>query len=247
VAVVNERFVRQYLPGVNPIGQRIRPGLSIDEPETPWRTIVGVVADATQVSLLDEPGPTFYVPYSQGMITTPHLVIRGARAVDAVPGVVRRLVAAADPELAVSDVRPLQERLGASMARERFTTLLFTAFALLALLLSAVGLYGVLTYSVSQRTQEFGIRFALGADTGQVARGVLAGALSLVALGLLAGMAGAVAASRVMTAALSFVQAPGLALYLGVALLFLGIAIVCSLAPARRAARTDPLRVLRSS
>jgi putative ABC transport system permease protein len=246
VAVINESFARRHFPGGNPIGQRIRPGLSIDEPETPWREVVGVVADATQVNLLDEPGPAFYVPYSQGMITTPHLVLRSAQAADAVPAAARRVIAAADPELAMYDVSSLQERLGASMASERFSTLLFTAFALLALLLSAVGLYGVLAYSVSQRAHEFGVRFALGADAGQVARVVLARALGLVSTGLLIGIASAVAAGRLMTSTLSFVQAPGAATYVAVTTVFLAIAVVCSVAPARRAARTDPLRVLRS-
>lgn len=247
VAVVNESFARQYFPGVNPIGQRIRPGLSIDEPETPWREVVGVVADATQANLLDQPGPAFYVPYSQGMITTPHLVLRSLQAADAVPAAARRIIATADPELALYDVRLMQDRLGASMASERFTTLLFTAFALLALLLSAVGLYGVLAYSVSQRAHEFGVRFALGADAGQVGRAVLAGALGMVGTGLLIGIAGAVAAGRVMTSTLSFVQAPSVATYAVVTAVFLAIAVVCSVAPARRAARTDPLRALRAS
>jgi len=247
VAVVNESFVRRYFRGANPIGQRIRPGLSIDEPETPWREVVGVVADAAQVNLIDEPGPAFYVPYSQGMITTPHLVLRSAERADAVPAAARRVIAAADQELALYDVRPLQERLGASMASERFSTLLFTSFGLLALLLSAVGLYGVLAYSVSLRAHEFGIRFALGADASQVARAVLVGALGLVGTGLLIGTVGAVVAGRLMTATLSFVHAPSAVTYLAVTAVFLGLGLVCSLAPARRAARIDPLRMLRAT
>lgn len=247
VAIVNESFARRYFAGVDPIGQRIRPGLSIDEPAAPWREVVGVVGDTKQVTLLDEPAPAFFVPHSQGMITTPHLVIRSTQGADAVPAAVRRIVAAADPELALYDVRSLQERLGASMASERFATLLFTAFAVLALLLSAVGLHGVLAYSVSQRAHEFGVRVALGAEARDVARVVLAGAIGLVGAGLLIGVAAAVVAGRLMAASLSFVQAPGVTTYAIVTTVFLTIAVVCGVVPARRAARTDPLRVLRAN
>lgn len=247
VAIVNESFVRQYFAGVNPLGQRIRPGLSIDEAEAPWREVVGVVADTAQVSLLDEPGPAFFVPHSQGMITTPHIAIRAVGTAGVTPAAARRVIAAVDPELAVYDLRPLEDRLGASMASERFATVLFTAFAMLALVLSAVGLYGVLAYSVSQRAHEFGVRVAMGADAVEVARGVLASAVGLVSGGLLLGVAGAVAAGRLMTASLPFVATPGLATYAIVTAVFLTIAVLCGVVPARRAARTDPLIVLRAS
>jgi putative ABC transport system permease protein len=246
VAVINESFASRYFPGVDPLGQRVKPGLSTTEQETPWREVVGVVADVTQVTLLDEPGPAFYLPHSQAMITTPHLVVRGRQTAETVAAAIRTAIAAADSELAVYDVRPLEDRLVRTMANERFTTLLLTVFAALGLVLAGIGLYGVLAYGVSRRTHEFGVRLALGADASRIARHVLGRAVGVVAAGLLVGIAAAIMAGRVMTSTLRYVEAPGLSTYAVVAALFLLIAVVCGLAPARRAARADPLRELRA-
>lgn len=246
VAVINESFARQYFPGADPIGQRIRPMLSTTEPDAPWREVVGVVADVKQVNLLEDAGSAFYLPYAQGMIATPHIVVRGAEASEGLPEAARRVVAAADPELAVYDVKSLQDRLTSSVGGQRFTTLLLTLFAALGLLLSAVGLYGVLAYGVSQRAHEFGVRFALGANTGDIVGSVLSGALAVVGGGLLIGIAAATALGRVMASALDFVQTPGAATYALVATVFLAIGAACALTPARRAATVDPVQALRA-
>jgi len=247
VVVVNESFARRFFPNADPIGQRIKPGLSTTEPETPWREIVGVAADVKQVSLREEPAPMYFVPYAQGMITTPHLVIRSAGAAETVPESARRVIAAADPELAVYDVRTLEARLADTFATQRFATWLLTLFAGLGLLLTAIGVYGVLAYSVSQRVHEFGVRAALGASPGQIASAAMTTAARMVVAGLIAGIVIATALGQVMQGALEFVDRPGLETFVTVAAILLVVAGVSTLAPIRRAVRTDPMQTLRSN
>ncbi len=247
VVVVNESFVRRYFPGENPIGKRIRPGLSTTEPDEPWREIVGVAADVKQVSLQDQPSPMFVVPHAQGMITTPHLVIRSAGALDAIPEAARRVVAAADPELAVYDVKTLADRRDTTMATQRFTTWLLTLFAGLGLLLTAVGLYGVLAYGVSRRRHEFGVRVALGASSRHIVATVVGRAFALVAAGLAIGVTASTALGRVMRAALDFVSPADASTYATVALILLVVATAAALVPVRRAVAVDPMQTLRSN
>jgi putative ABC transport system permease protein len=244
--IVNESFARQYFPGEDAIGQRIRPGLQTTEPEIPWREVVGVVADSKQQTLNKAPGPAIFSPYAHGLITTPHLVVRAAGAVDAVPEMVRRLIEAADPELVVYDIRTLDERLNLSMASQRFTTLLLALFAGLGLLLIAIGLYGVLAYGVAQRTHEFGVRVALGARPRAIVSRVVRGALTLVGSGLLVGVIAATALARVMIAMLDFVEPPDVSTYGVVAVILLAVASAAVFAPARRAMRADPMQTLRA-
>jgi ABC-type antimicrobial peptide transport system permease subunit len=180
------------------------------------------------------------------LIATPHIVVRAAGAVDTVPEMVRRVLVAADPELAVYDVRTLEDRLTLSMASQRFTTFLLTLFAGLGLLLIAIGLYGVLAYGVAQRTHEFGVRVALGARPRAIVSGVVRGALTLVGSGLLLGIIAATALGRVMMAMLDFVEAPDVPTYGVVAIILLGVAAAAVFAPARRAMRVDPMQTLRA-
>jgi putative ABC transport system permease protein len=244
--VISDSFARQYFPNEDPIGKRIKPGLSTTEGETPWREVVGVVSDVKQQTLNEDSSPMFYVPYSQGLITTPHIVVR-SRSMDAIPETVRQIVATADPELAVYDVRTMQERRTTSMASQRFTTFLLTLFAMLGLLLTAVGLYGVMAYVVTQRTHEFGVRFALGATRGDVVWTVAGGAFALVGSGLVIGIGAATALAQVMKAALDFAGRPDALTYTAVALALLVVAGVAAVAPARRALRVDPMQTLRSN
>jgi putative ABC transport system permease protein len=244
--VVNDTFARQYFPGEDPLGKRIKLGLQTTEPETPWREIVGIVRDIKQHTLNEAPGPAMYIPHAHGLITTPHIVVRAAGGVDAVPEMVRRVIMAADPELAVYDIRTLEERLHTSVASQRFTTFLLTLFAGLGLLLIAIGLYGVLAYGVAQRTHEFGVRVALGARPGAIVSGVVRGALTLVGSGLLFGILAATALARVMMAMLDFVEPPDAPTYAAVAIVLLGVAAAAVCAPARRAMRVDPMQTLRA-
>jgi putative ABC transport system permease protein len=244
--IVNESFAGQYFPGENPIGKRIRIGLQTTEAEVPWREIVGVVSDIKQQSLTEAPGPAIYIPHAHGLITSPHIVVRTASGLDAVPEMVRRVIMSADPELALFDIRTLEDRLNLSMARQRFTTFLLTLFAGLGLLLIAIGLYGVLAYGVAQRTHEFGVRVALGARRRAIVSGVVRGALMLVGSGLLFGIIAATALARVMMAMLDFVQPPNVPTYGAVAMILLAVAAAAVFAPARRAMRVDPMQTLRA-
>jgi putative ABC transport system permease protein len=244
--VVNETFARHYFPGEDALGKRIRLGLQTTEPETPWREIVGVVSDIKQQTLNEAPGPAMYVPHAHGLITTPHIVVRAESGAGAVPEMVRRVIIAADPELAVYDIRTLEDRLNLSMASQRFTTLLLTLFAGLGLLLIAIGLYGVLAYGVAQRTHEFGVRVALGARPSSIVAGVVQGALTLVGSGLLFGIVAAAGLARVMMAMLDFVEPPDAPTYAAVAIILLGVAAAAVFAPARRAIRVDPMQTLRA-
>lgn len=246
VMVINDTFARQHFAGDNPIGKRIKPGLGTTEPETPWREVVGVVADVKQKALNEAVKPMFFVPYTHGLITTPHIVIRAGGDLDAIPEVARKIIAARDPELPVYGVRRMDEYMTLSTASPRFSTFLLTLFALLGLGLSAIGLYGVLAYGVVQRTSEFGVRFALGARPRDVLAGVIAGSFRLVGIGLALGLLAATVAAAAVTRALDFVERPDGLSYLAVVLIFAAVAFAAAYLPARRASRVDPLRALRA-
>ena len=248
VIIVDESFVRRYFPHENPIGQRIRPGLSADEKEPPWREVVGVVGDVRQERLSIAARPTFYIPYPQGMIVSPHLVVHaaGGRAPSEVVETVRKAVAARDPELVVANVRTLDEYVDRSIAGARFNTLLLALFATLGLLLTAVGLYGVTASGVAERTHEIGVRIALGAGAGAVLASVLRRGLVLTAAGLTTGMMMAAMASRLLQATLYNVRPLDPVTYAGVGLVLIAVALFACWIPARRATRVDPIRALRS-
>jgi predicted permease len=245
VVVVNESFARRYFPDVDPIGKRIKPGLSTTEKDTPWRQIVGVVGDIRQRSLGEPTVPAYFVPYAQGLISPLRLVIR-TRTTTGIAEEVRKVIVRMDPEVAVYDVKTMEEYLATSVAGPRFQTLLLVVFAGVGLALTAVGLYGVMAYGVAQRTREFGIRLALGARPGEVLAHVMRGGLMLVAIGLGAGILAAGFATDVLAGALYGVDRLDPATFLGVAAVLLAVAMLASYLPARRATRVDPIRALRS-
>jgi putative ABC transport system permease protein len=246
VVVVNESFARQFLAGRSPIGQRIKPGLSTTEKETPWREVVGVVRDFRQRALTEPSRPAYFVPYAQGLISTLYLVIRTTAAPSVVIDQVRRAVLKKDPELALYDVRPMNEYVDLSVASARFQTLLLTLFAALALVLTAVGLYGVLAYTVAQRTREFGIRLALGARPREVMRLILRHATRMVAIGVLVGVGGAALTTRLLGTALYSVHPLDPITFASVVATLFAVALVASFIPAQRATRVDPILALRA-
>jgi putative ABC transport system permease protein len=246
VIVVNESFARRYLAGRDPIGQRIKPGLSTTEKEAPWREVVGVVRDVKYKALNEPSRPTYFIPYGQGLITSLFLVIRTAAPSAAVVDQVRRVVLRKDPELALYDVRNMDEYVTLSVAPARFQTLLLTLFAALALVLTAVGLYGVVAYGVAQRTREFGIRLALGARPGEVRRLVLRNAMNMAVTGIAAGILAAVFATRLLGTALYEVRPLDPPTFAAVAATLLAVALLASFVPARRATRVDPIQALRT-
>ena len=246
VVVVNESFVSRFLGGRDPIGQRIRPGLNTTEEAPPWREVVGVVRDIRQRALSEPSRPAYFIPYAQGLISTLFVVIRTPGAPGAAVAQTRRVLQAKDPELAVYDVRSMEEYVDASVASARFQTLLLTLFAALALVLTAVGLYGVVAYSVTQRTREFGIRVALGATSGEVLGLVLRHAMRMAGGGLLVGIAGAAFATRLLGSALYDVHPLDPLTFAAVVATLLVVALLASLIPARRATLVDPIQALRS-
>lgn len=254
VAIVNEALARRHWPGENPIGKR----LALDfetmtyRPDGPprvdlasaFRQIVGVVADMKHAAVDSDALPEMFVPLQQRPVPTMTVAVRAQGDLVHLAGRIRDQVLAIDPDQPIAGVRPMAQRLTESVARRRFNLLLFGVFAAVALALAAVGVYGVMSYAVSQRTRELGVRVALGAASGDVLRLILGDGLKLVLAGILCGLAGSVALSRTMDALLFGVASTDAAAYAaGVAVLGL-VALVACYVPARRAARIDPVLAL---
>jgi putative ABC transport system permease protein len=243
VAIVSDAVAAATWPGQDPIGKRLKFG-GLDSPDE-WLTVVGV-AGTTRYRELVTPRPTLYVPAEQFMISAGRLAIRTTAAPGFVAGIVGDAVRAADPAVRVTRVAPYAEYLRVPLAWPRFNALLLGIFAVVALLLSAVGLYGVMAASVRQRESEIGVRLALGATAVDVRRLVLGEGLRLAVAGAIAGLALAFAATRVLRGLL-FETEPLDPLSLGAAALALvGVALVATWLPARRAMRVDPIEVLRA-
>lgn len=249
VAVVNETLARQYFRDGDAVGGRIRVGSM----RNPWVVVVGIVADERHNGVTGLVKEKFYIPHSQWHLVTGGNLIRNAFVVVrttgdpmALAGTVGGEVRAIDPTVPVANVRPMREVVSAALATPRLTGFLLGAFAAIALVLAAVGIYGVLAYLVARRTHEIGIRLAIGADRAQVVRMVLAQGLTLTALGLAAGLAGAVGLTRLMASVLYDVTPTDPWTYTAVIVGLMGVAAAASLLPALRAARVNPLVALRS-
>ena len=251
VALVNETFVRLYWPGQDPIGRRIRMGSN--DPKRPWMTVVGVIRDERHNGLTGAIKEKFFVPYAQfpaarsgDAARNMSLVVRTSGDPAALAAPIRAEVRRLDPSLPVANVRRMTDVVAASMATPRLTGSLLTAFGVLALFLAAVGVSGVLSYLVSRRRREIGIRMALGASRRNVLGLIVRRGLLTAAWGVLAGIVGGFALTRLMESLLYGVAPRDPATFVIVALLLFGIALVASALPALRAARVDPLEALRS-
>jgi predicted permease len=244
VMVINQTMARRLLAGRDPVGTQLR--IAGAAPTTPPFTIVGVVGDVRDGSLREEPNPQIYLSYRQTAPTTLSLILRSTS--DPVPLVAaaRRTVAAMDPGLAVHSTTTLTQVLAEAVTEERFVTLLITSFALVAIVLAAVGVYGVMAYGVTERTREIGIRLAFGAQTRDVLRLVLGEGLALAALAVALGLMVAWGATRAMTSLLYGVSAADVTTYASVGLLLLLVALLACYLPARRAAHMDPVSAIRS-
>jgi predicted permease len=242
--VVNEAFVRRFLPGEEPLGQ----GIGFENPEPGERpfTIVGVVGDVRHDGPGQEAPPQMYFHQVQNTWRTPQLVLRAHGNLAQLAAGVQAAVRRVDPEQAASDFKPLDGLVAGAVAEPRFRTLLLGAFALVALLLAAVGIFGVVSYAVGQRTRELGIRMAIGARGADVVRLVLRGELAPVAVGLALGAVGAWAGTRVLASLLYGVSAQDPLAFAGALGVLAGAALLASWLPARRATRIDPVLALRS-
>ena len=245
VILVSRAAARKFWPAGDALGQRVRfgarPGVTRLEGE-----IVGVVGDVRDGGLALGPTPEFYGCLEQAPVGYFNVVVRTAAPPALFASLVRREVRALDPELPVTGLGTLEDVVRRSVAGRRFPMLLLLAFASLALLLSSVGIYGVTAYAVSQRTREIGIRLALGADGRRIRRLVLREGLRLALGGLAAGLAAALALTRLLAGLLFEVRPADPPTYLGTALLLLGVALAACWIPARRASRLDPSNALRS-
>jgi predicted permease len=241
VAVVNERFARQFWGAEDPVGRRLRFG-----PRRPdWITVVGVAADVRHDGLAAEPRRTLYQPFAQEPVPFGFIVVRTSGETASTVQAVRQVVRTIDPTLAVYDVATMDERLERSVGGRRFSMLLILAFALVALTLAAVGLYGVLAYIVGERTREIGIRMALGAGLQDVLGMVLRQSGVMVALGVVLGLMAALAVGPLLAAGLFGVTPHDPFTLVSVPLVIAAIAAIATWVPARRAARVDPVEALR--
>ena len=241
---INETAARRFWPGENPIGKHIKMGQYPDR--LPWLTIVGIVGDVHHLGLDIAPRPEAYMPYSAGPLGNPAWVVRTGVSAESLIAAIRNEMRAIDPEIPVYNVSSMDELVGRSLQTRRFSVALLAIFSAIALLLAAIGLYGVVSYAVGQRTREIGIRIALGAQSSAVVSMVLAQGLRVVAVGLLIGAAATLAIGPLFS---NLVYGVGtrdpLTLAVAGSVLLL-IALLASYFPARRAAKLDPIAALRT-
>ncbi|MEN3368365.1 MAG: hypothetical protein V7609_508 [Verrucomicrobiota bacterium] len=242
VAIVNETMARQHFPNEDPIGKRINISTGPDA----WREIIGIVADIKQYGVDKATSAQSYDPFAQVPFSSINVVIRTNGSPAALLGAIRPVVYAVDKDQPIGTIRPLEEIMADSLARQRFAMTLLTVFSLVALVIAAVGIYGVMAYNVVQRTGEFGIRMALGAQQGDVLRLVLTQGGKLIGIGLVVGLAATLAASRAMGSMLFNTSAQD-PLTLGMITLLLGaVALIACLLPANRATKVNPIEALRA-
>jgi putative ABC transport system permease protein len=245
VIIVNQAFVRKFFPNEDVIGKRIKPGMSTITDDPVMREIVGVVSDVRNRNLSSELRAGYFVPATQVPFSQMTVIVRTTNDPHGLATAVQNTVHSMDPELPVFGVKTMEEYISATVAAPRFNTTLLVVFASVALILTIVGLYGVMSYSVAQRTNEIGIRMALGAQTRDVLRLIVSQGFKLVLLGLAIGLAGAIALTRVISSLLFGVTAKDPLTFAAVAVLLTFVALVACYIPARRATRLDPLKALR--
>jgi predicted permease len=252
VAIINETLAKRYFPGEDPIGKRLaligangQPAGPNPQSATPWSEVVGVVADTKNLSLRAETVPDIFVPYWQWPMQGPTVIVRTTGDPGKVAAAIRGELKALNPNLPAPAIRMMDEILAETVAQPRFHTLLLGLFGGLALVLSAVGIYGVMAYGVSQRTHEIGIRMALGAQKSNVLALVIGQGMRLAVIGVSIGILAALALTRVMRTLLYEITPTDPLTFIGVSVLLALIALLACWIPARRAAKVDPMVALR--
>lgn len=247
VIMVNQAFVKKFFRGEDPIGQQVKPGIGFgkENPEE-LRDVIGVVGDTKGTGDLSEPDdPQMYLPTTQGPVNDMNFVIRTALPLETVLPDLRTQVHSLDHDLPLLGVKTMSDYVDESIAQPKLNTLLLGIFAGLAFILTAIGLYGVISYSVAQRTREMGIRMALGAQRGLILKMILRQGIRLALIGIAAGLCAAFALTRLINSLLYGVRPTDVATFLGVSLLLFAIALLASYVPALRATRIDPVVALR--
>jgi predicted permease len=240
VVIINQGLAERFWPNEDPLGKRLQRAKS-----GPWRVVVGVVNDQKEFTIEKEPPMTAFYPMDQFIPRSRYLVARASSDPVRLTAAITEEIRALDAELPVYDVSTMEQRVYDSLARRRFSMLLLVVFAGFALTLAAIGIYGVMTYWVNQRTQEIGIRMALGAGQGNILQLVIRQALVLSSLGICIGLGGAFALTRIMSSLLFGTSATDLFTFVFISLLLGAIALLSSYLPARRAAKVDPIVALR--
>src|SRR6266550_4403644 len=239
-AIINSDLARTYFPNENPIGKRIK----FTDTDT-WISIVGVTGDVKQLGQDIGVKPEIYFPYLQVPAASMSVVVRTANEPMSLTGAVKTQIQIIDKDLPIDDAKTMQQLLANSKSGRRFNLILLTGFALVALVLAMVGIYGVMSYTVAQRTHEIGIRVAVGAQSRDVFRMVIGQGMVLAMIGVAFGLVGALALTRLMTSMLFGVEATDPATFISIALLLTGVALVACYIPGRRATKVDPLVALR--
>lgn len=242
VAVVNETLARRMFPGEDPLGQHVRIGPA---PSGPWTTIVGVIGDVRHGGLEEQPQPEFYINYLQGPPVNPFIVLRASGDPAQLAETVRAEMRRIDKDLPVYDLRTMSTLRSDAVSTRRFILLIVAAFGILALGLAAIGVYGVMSLIVSERTREVGVRLALGAEPSQLLRMIVAQASKLALLGVAAGVGAALLLAPLLDSQLYGVPSLDPLTFVSVPVVLLVIAALAALVPARKAMRIDPLAALR--
>jgi putative ABC transport system permease protein len=241
VVVISESMARQFWPGEDPLGKRLKFG------GVEWRTVAGIVRDVRHQTLASAPQAEMYVPWGQvpNVEIRPTIVVRSLVEPASLTSALRKAVAGVDPEVPVDQVATMEQLVAGSAGESRFRTVVLSLFALLALFVASIGLYGVMSYVVSQRTREFGIRMAVGASRGAVLRQVLGHGAKLAGIGVALGLVGAALLGRLISSLLYGVTPFDAGTLAGVSVLLTAVALLASYIPARRAANADPMDSLR--
>ena len=243
VTIIDERLAREYWPDQDPIGKRIRFGPPEDN--EPWHTIVGVVGEVKHQRLDASTRKSVYLPFAQIPIGGSSLAIRTSGRPQNLIAAVRAQVRELDPDIPLTRVMPMTDVVARSVWQPRLYTALFGVFAAVALILATVGIYGVMSYAVTQRTREIGLRMALGAQKQDVLKLVVGHGVVITAIGVGVGLVAAVALTRLMSSLLFAVSTTDPITFAAVSMLLAGVALAACFVPARRAAKVDPMVALR--
>ncbi|HEU4594978.1 MAG TPA: ABC transporter permease [Pyrinomonadaceae bacterium] len=243
VAIINETMARRFWPGADPLGKRVKQGAL--ESSEPWVTVVGVVGDVRHSAINQEPRAEMYLPYQQEPLRSMFVAVRTAADPQSIAPAVRGAILSVDKDQPISNLRSMEEVVSDANFGRRTTTVLLVIFAVVALVLTTVGIYGLLAYSVTQRKQEIGIRMALGAQAGDVLKMILKEGMFIVSVGIAIGLVLALVAGRLMSSMLYGVSATDPLTLVGLSLFLIFVALTACFIPARRATRLDPMQVLR--